>query len=121
MFKLTIFEALLVTHFIVDWFFQGRWEAMNKSKKWLPLFFHCIIYTIGFIPVFLIYKINLIWLILLFISHVIFDKRTFEIWLLKNLKGVTKENTSEFLWTILLTTIDQILHIVILMLVIIFS
>lgn len=94
---------------------------MNKSKKWLPLFFHCIVYTVGFIPVFLIYEINLVWLILLFISHVILDRRTFEIWLLKNLKGVTKENISEPAWTILLTIIDQILHIVILVLVVIFS
>lgn len=121
MFRLTIFEALLVTHFVVDWLFQGRWEAMNKSKKWLPLFFHCTVYTVGFIPVFLIYKINLVWLILLFVSHLIFDRRTFEIWLLKNLKGVTKENILESAWTILLTTIDQILHIVILVLVIIFN
>lgn len=121
MFKLTIFEALLITHFVVDWIFQWKWEATNKSKKWLPLFFHCIIYTIGFIPVFLIYEISLVWLILLFISHVILDRRTFVVWLLENFKGITKKDTTESVWTILLTTIDQILHIVILALVVIFN
>lgn len=121
MLKLTVFEALLITHLVMDWIFQWKWEAENKSKKWLPLFFHCIIYTVGFIPVFLIYKINLVWLVLLFISHVVFDKRTFVVWLLENFKRITKKDTTESVWTMLLTTIDQILHIVILVLVIIFN
>ena len=121
MLKLTIFEALLITHFVVDWLFQGKWEAMNKSRKWLPLFFHCTVYTVGFIPMFLIYKINLIWLVLLFVSHVIFDRRKFEIWLLENFKGVSKKDTPESLWRILLIGTDQILHIVILTLIVIFN
>jgi len=121
MYELTIFEALLITHFIVDWIFQSKWEAENKSKEWLPLFFHCTVYTVGFLPVFLIYGINLTWLILLFVSHVIFDRRKFEICLLKNIKKTTKENTLEPLWTMLLITIDQILHIIILVLVVILS
>jgi len=121
MFKLTIFEALLMTHLAVDFLFQGKWEAMNKSKKWLPLFFHCTVYTVGFIPVFLIYKINLIWLILLFVSHAILDRRKLEIWFLKNFKGVSKKDTPESLWKMLLIGSDQILHILILVLIIIFS
>lgn len=121
MYELTFFEALLVTHLIVDWIFQWKWEAMNKFKEWLPLFFHCTIYTLGFIPVFLIYGINLTWLILLFVSHVIFDRRKFEIWLLEKFKRITEKNISESLWMILLIGIDQILHIVILALVVIFN
>ena len=45
--NLTLFEALFVTHLIMDWIFQWEWEAINKPKKWLPLFFHCTINTIG--------------------------------------------------------------------------
>ena len=121
MYQLTLFEALLVTHFVVDWIFQWKWEAANKSKKWLPLFFHCTVYTVGFIPVFLIYGIDLAWLILLFVSHVIFDRGKFEVWLLESFKRTTRKNTSEFSWRMLLVVIDQVLHIVILALVVIFN
>ena len=119
--NLTLFEALFVTHLIMDWIFQWEWEAMNKAKKWLPLFFHCTIYTIGFLPVFLIYQVSLIWLILLFVSHVIFDRRIFEIWLLEKFKGISRKEVSESLWMILLIGIDQVLHIMILALIVIFS
>ena len=121
MFKLTLLEALLVTHILVDWIFQWKWEAMNKSKKWLPLFFHCTVYTVGFIPVFLIYKISLAWLVLLFVSHVILDRRKFEIWLLENFKGIIKKDTPEAIWTMFLIVTDQILHVVILVLIVIFN
>ena len=121
MYELTLFEALLLTHFVVDWIFQWKWEAKNKSKKWFPLFSHCTVYTIGFIPVFLIYGINLIWLILLFVSHIVLDERRFEIWLLENFRGVARKNTSDFLWTMLLIGTDQIFHIIILALVVIFN
>jgi len=98
MHELTLFEALLLTHFVVDWIFQWKWEAGNKSKKWFPLFFHCTVYTI-----------------------VILDGRKFEVWLLENFKGVVKKDTSEFLWTMLLIGTDQIFHIIILALVVIFN
>jgi len=106
---------------VMDWLFQGKWEIKNKSEKWLPLLFHCAVYTIGFIPVFLIYKISLIWLVLLFTSHIIFDERRFVYWLLRDFKGITEENTSETIWKIYLIGTDQILHIVILMLIVIFN
>jgi len=39
MYELTLFEAFLVTHLVMDWIFQWKWEAMNKSKNWFALFF----------------------------------------------------------------------------------
>ena len=105
----------------MDWIFQWKWEAMNKSKKWLPLFFHCSVYTIGFIPAFWLYKINFWWLALIFLSHIVFDRRAFEIWLLEKFKGVKKEEIPESLWQILLIGIDQTLHIAVLVGIVIFS
>lgn len=121
MLKFTLFEILLITHIVMDWLFQGKWEMRNKSEKWLALLFHCAIYTIGFIPVFLIYKISLFWLVLLFVSHIILDKRKLVHWLLKDFKGITKKNTPKTIWNMYLIGTDQILHIVILVVIIIFT
>ena len=121
MHELTLFEAFLITHLVMDWTFQWKWEAINKSKSWLALFFHCFIYTIGFIPVFLIYNINFLWLFLIFISHVIFDQRKFEIWILEKFKGFKRGPELESFWNIMLIGIDQTLHLVILALIVIFS
>lgn len=118
---LTLFEALVITHLIMDWIFQWKWEALNKTKKWLALCFHCSVYTVGFIPVFLVYKVSFLWLILLFVSHFIIDQGNFKTWLLENFKRVKKEDISETAWQILLTGVDQVLHFAILTLVVIFS
>ncbi len=117
--SLTIFEALLVTHLIMDWIFQWNWEATKKSKEWLPLFFHCAVYTIGFIPVFIFFNLNFFWLLLIFVSHLIFDKRDFEFWILEKFKGVKKDDVGEPIFTILLIGIDQTLHLATLALIVI--
>jgi len=121
MLQFTLFEILLITHLVMDWLCQGKWEIKNKPEKWSALLFHCAIYTMGFIPVFLICKISLVWLVLLFISHAIIDRRKFIHWLLKDFKGITKENTSGTIWNMYLIGTDQILHIVILALIVIFN
>lgn len=120
MHALTLFEALLITHFIMDWIFQWKWEAMNKSKNWFALLFHCFVYTVGFVPVSLIYNINLEWLLLIFVSHIICDKRNFEIWLLEKFKGFKREENSESSWNIVLIGVDQTLHLIILSLIVFF-
>ena len=121
MYSLTLFEVFLLTHLVMDWIFQWKWEAAKKSKEWLPLFFHCFVYTIGFIPVFLIYSINFLWLLLIFISHFIFDQRKLEVLIMERFKGFKKEGDLEAFWNIVLIGIDQTLHLVILALVVIFS
>ena len=110
---LTLFEALIFTHFVVDWIFQWR-EALYKTKKFLSLLFHSVIYTLGFIPVFLIYHLNFIWLLLLFISHMTIDQGKIRLWILEKFKRVKSEEIERPLWWILIIGIDQTLHIIIL-------
>jgi len=105
----------------MDWIFQWKWEAMNKPKNWTALFFHCAVYTIGFLPVLFIYKFHFSWLMLIFASHVILDKRNFEFWILEKFKGFRKQEIDESLYAKLLTGVDQVLHIAILALIVIFS
>ena len=112
--NLTLFEALFLTHFISDWLFQTQWEAMNKSKKWPPLIVHSFIYSLFFIPVFYFYKVNFIYLLVLFFSHAILDNRKFEFWWLDKIKMTKKEVVGETTWIILVIGIDQVFHLAIL-------
>ncbi len=112
--NLTTFETLFVTHLVMDWIFQGHKEATRKSEQPKYLLRHCAIYTLGFIPAFLHLNINLLWLALLFTSHLILDERTIENWIIKRVKGMTDENTSPELKPVVATGVDQTLHILVL-------
>ncbi|AUR85986.1 TMhelix containing protein [Vibrio phage 1.081.O._10N.286.52.C2] len=50
MISLWIILALLVTHFIADFFIQTEHQALNKSKNLEPLARHCATYAICFLP-----------------------------------------------------------------------
>lgn len=39
--------GLFFVHWVVDFLAQISWMALNKSKSFLPLFTHCIVYGIG--------------------------------------------------------------------------
>lgn len=72
-----IFFLLTFVHFVVDWIFQTHKEAMVKHTNHLIRAKHCIIYTIGFIPIMFLMKLEL-WEIfasclILFFSHFIQD------------------------------------------------
>lgn len=119
--NLTPFEVLFITHLVMDWLLQWKWEATNKSKSLRALLFHCAVYTAGFVKVFFMLKISLVWLILIFASHVFLDNRKFEFWVLEKFKGYKKEECSESLWNILVIGIDQTFHLAVLALIVIFS
>ncbi len=112
--SLTPFEALFLTHFIADWLFQTLWEAMNKSKKFLPLFVHSLVYTIFFIPAFHFYGFRWESLSILFVSHLILDNRKFEYWWINKIKKTKKEDVGDILWTILVIGVDQVFHLAVL-------
>lgn len=118
---LTLFETFFITHLVMDWIFQWKWEAMNKSRNWAALFFHCAIYTVGFLPAIFLYNFHFSWLLLIFGSHVLFDKRNFEFWLLGKFKGFKKEESGEGMWGILLIGLDQTLHLLILAIIVILA
>jgi len=119
--KLTPLEALVITHLIVDFIFQWNWQSENKQKNYWALFSHCLVYTIGFIPVFWFYQINFLWLILLFISHAVIDQGRSVRWLLEIFKGLKKENFPESKWNILALAMDQILHFAVLTVIVLLS
>lgn len=48
-----LFAILAFIHFFVDWVFQSHDEAMVKHSNSFVRAKHCLIYTIGFVPLFL--------------------------------------------------------------------
>ena len=68
-----IFAILVFIHFFVDWIFQSHSEAMVKHNNPKIRAKHCLIYTFGFVPLFLFCHFSLFdWLValnLLFWSH----------------------------------------------------
>lgn len=117
--KVTIFEFLLVNHLLMDWIFQGKYQAEKKSSEVKALISHCFIYTVGFIPIFWFLHISWYWLFILFITHLILDKRGFENWVMK-MKGLNKNNVSTEVWSIVSTGVDQTLHLIVILFISIF-
>jgi len=72
-----LFAAFTFVHFVVDWIMQTHAEAMAKHNNWKVRARHCLIYTVGFIP--LLWYLNftplqyLIGLNILFWSHFVED------------------------------------------------
>lgn len=68
-----LFAALSFVHFFVDWIFQSHAEAMVKHNNPKIRAKHCLIYTAGFVPIFLLVGLNWVgWLLclnILFWSH----------------------------------------------------
>lgn len=79
--KLAIFGGILfiltIVHFIVDWIFQSNKDAMAKHNNPLIRAKHCLIYTVGFVPIMLLMKLELwemfVGSFILFTSHFYLD------------------------------------------------
>jgi len=64
-----IYVIFIIWHFILDWIIKGKWGKAKITE----LFSHCFVYTSGFIPFFLFFDVNLLWLPVLFVSHLFID------------------------------------------------
>ncbi|MGO0063653.1 DUF3307 domain-containing protein [Brevibacillus fluminis] len=105
---MTLFEVLLVAHFVGDYLFQTSWMAMNKAKNWAALLVHCAVYTLV-----LYVAANLIWakqplswpaLAVIFFGHVILDRRTFVAWWVRKIMMAPESS-----WLGIMA--DQIFHL----------
>ena len=96
---------LLLGHLCGDYLLQTNWMAMNKTKNtlngWLACLIHYIIYTAS-ICLFM-WKFDLIWIIVVFLSHFPIDKFSLGEKYLHYVKGygiknyLTKNNYNDFL------------------------
>lgn len=106
-----LFNYLFIGHLIGDFLFQTNWMAMNKSKKWFPLLTHCVVYTLMIFSLAFFggFTLPLSAIGLIFVSHVILDKRVFVEWWVRTIMGSSGDASN---W--LLVVVDQVFHILIL-------
>lgn len=65
-----IFAVLAFIHFFVDWIFQSHSEAMVKHNNPKIRAKHCLIYTVGFIPLLLLCHFN--WIEMFVATQILF-------------------------------------------------
>jgi len=72
-----LFAVFAFVHFFVDWIFQSHSEAMAKHNNAKIRAKHCLIYTVGFIPLLIVLHFSFLKLglatIILFVSHFVED------------------------------------------------
>lgn len=112
---MTPFEIMVATHFVSDFLFQRPLGLLGaKNKSWLALIGHCLSYTVVFIPVFLfILNISLFWLLLLFFSHIIIDRKALIKWWMTYIRL-----DPEGMGTLRGILADQILHLLVLVVIV---
>lgn len=104
------FDALLVAHLIGDFLLQTRWMAKGKATKWGPLFVHAAVYTFVVAIVGWWSGGISVWAIaLIFVSHLLLDKKGFVQWWSRNVQGVTCISDA---WVTVMA--DQVFHVIIL-------
>lgn len=121
-----IFAVLTLIHFVVDWVFQTHSEAIVKNNNATIRAKHCLIYSVGFVPIMVLLDFN-IWqyilsLNILFWSHFVEDTYAPVFLWAKYIRKPpemdfdTKSGFLEFVSTplgkILMIVIDQIVHLV---------
>jgi hypothetical protein len=113
-----IFGWLIIGHLIGDWLIQTSYQANNKMRGPFinkALFVHSLTYTIVFIPILLVFKISLGWLLVLFVSHYLLDRRRLVRWWMSKVKKVEKGAIGDH--APLTIMVDQVFHLLILALI----
>ncbi|MCD4666491.1 DUF3307 domain-containing protein [archaeon] len=86
----------------------GKWGE-NKIKHFKPRLYHCIQYSVVFLPVLYFLHINLLWVFWIFLTHLFIDDYKFVNWWNKKIKRISEPLPR---WFVLAQ--DQILHILVL-------
>lgn len=120
-----LFALFTFNHFLVDWVFQTHDEAMKKSTSWLWRARHCLVYTVGFLPLLWLLGMSPVRVVLgclvLFVSHFVEDTYLPVFWWAKHIRRMPEVRQdgidgfkSQFrtpLGVVLFISIDQIIHL----------
>lgn len=108
---MTPFGFLILAHLIGDFLFQTGWMAKYKATRWLPLVVHVSLYTsiIAFISWIGFGGLSLLGIIIIFVSHILLDRRGFVRWWVTTIMRATGDESK---W--LKIVVDQVFHIIVL-------
>ena len=128
-----LFAVLSFIHFFVDWLFQSHDEAMAKHSNSLIRAKHCLIYTLGFVPVFTLLDLSaglsILLSMILFLSHFVEDtyipvylwakyiRKPAEMKSVEDMQYGFRVFSSTPLGKILMIAVDQIIHLFFVMIV----
>lgn len=104
---MSMFDYLLLGHLVGDFLLQTSWMAQYKATRWLPLLTHVTVYT-AVIALFGSFAggLSLSALALVFVSHVVLDRRRFVGFWVRRIQMATG---SESKWLTIVA--DQIFHL----------
>lgn len=110
---MTPFAYLIVAHLVGDFLLQTGWMAANKAKRWDALLTHAGVYTLCILTIgwFGFGGLSLWGIALVYVSHIIIDRRTFVAWWVEK---VMKAPDNQKIWLSIMA--DQTFHIVFLVL-----
>jgi len=99
---------LFVGHMTGDFLLQTRWMADEKNTSWIALIVHSITYTLS-VYIFSIAAggLSSLGLVLIFIGHLVLDKRSLVAWWTSNING-----SPDLPWMKML--VDQSWHVLLL-------
>lgn len=103
--------CMIISHIIGDWFIQTEYQANNKAEgKFLnkAILTHCGNYTLAHVPTVLIFGLSPLWLVYIFLCHLIIDRRSIVFWIRQNIGGNSIETIKNTSWITI--TMDQSLH-----------
>lgn len=105
------FDFLLLAHLLGDFPLQTNWMAIYKATKWFPLIAHSMLYTATLAVIAFFGFGGLAWwrLLIIFLAHVILDRRTIVAWWMTH---VMRTNLSENRWLGIM--VDQVFHVTVL-------
>lgn len=112
---MSLFAWCVIAHFVGDFLFQTGYEARNKAEGRflnLALLTHVAKYTGAFVMLCLAGLIAWPWLILIFVSHTLIDRRWPVIAWRRHINGDGPEAIQSTFW--LTIVIDQIFHLIVL-------
>lgn len=113
MISIFVIIGLLITHYIADFVCQTDWMATNKSKSKGPLFVHCLVYTLLFIPfaILALPVAYILWfLIFTFCLHMYIDSITSKITSRLSAQGKYGSKTIPNFGMFSVIGFDQLLH-----------
>ena len=113
MISISIIISLLFLHWVADFVCQTDWMARNKSQSNWPLFVHCLVYTMVFIPfaVVVIPASSVAWfLIFTLLLHMYIDFNTSRITSRLSAEGKYGSNYIPNFGMFSIIGLDQFLH-----------
>ena len=109
------FSYLIIAHLVGDYLIQTEFEALNKAlgRFWnRALISHCVKYTLSFVPFLIWFGLPLWWLLVIYGSHMMLDRRWFILWWRKFITRNSEDSIKATFW--LTVVIDQIFHVIVL-------